>query len=146
MLCITKCAIHFHVVTFWHFLHIKERTSEYFESFHDCEGDKSFIWKKSIFKSKQFCCPVLSLTHFLKNSLLKKGLKRVERYMLICCIAQWMITWLMRGSSHIQSVLIGVQYWNCCRTFDIHLSFAIWIGQIQPKLLIGLVKNVLDGM
>ena len=41
----------------------------------------------------------------------------------------------MRGSSHIQSVLIGVEYRNSRRTLDVYLRFAIWIGQIQSKLL-----------
>ena len=45
----------------------------------------------------------------------------------------------MRESSHIQSVLIGVEYRNCCRTLDVYLRFAIWIGQIQSKLLYGLM-------
>ena len=48
----------------------------------------------------------------------------------------------MRGSSHIWSVLIGVEYRNCC---DVYLCFAIWIGQIQSKLLNELVTNELDG-
>ena len=52
----------------------------------------------------------------------------------------------MRGSSHIRSVLIGVEYRNCCQTLDVYLRFAIWIGQIQSKLLNGLVTNGLDGM
>ena len=50
------------------------------------------------------------------------------------------------GSSHIRSVLIGVKYQNCSRTLDVYLRFAIWIGQIQSKLLNGLVTNGLDGM
>ena len=45
----------------------------------------------------------------------------------------------MRGSSHIQSVLIDVEYQNYCQTLDVYLRFAIWIGQIQSKLLRGLV-------
>ena len=56
-----------------------------------------------------------------------------------------MIT-LMSGSSHIPSVLIGVEYRNCRRTLDVYLCFAIWIRQIQSKLLNGLVTNGLDGM
>ena len=39
----------------------------------------------------------------------------------------------MCGSSHIQSVLIGVEYRNCRRTLDVYLLFAIWMGQIQSK-------------
>ena len=52
----------------------------------------------------------------------------------------------MRGSSHIQSVLIGVKYRNCCQNLDVYLHFAIWIAQIQSKLLNGLVNNGLDGV
>ena len=52
----------------------------------------------------------------------------------------------MHGSSHIQSVLVGVKYQNCRRTLDVYLRFAIWIGQIQSKLLNGLVTNGLDGL
>ena len=37
----------------------------------------------------------------------------------------------MSSLSHIQSVLIGVEYRHCHRTLDIHLRFATWIGQIQ---------------
>jgi hypothetical protein len=40
---------------------------------------------------------------------------------------------LMSGSSHIRSVLIGVEYRNCCQTLDVYLLFAIWMGQIQSK-------------
>ena len=38
---------------------------------------------------------------------------------------------LLSGSSHIQSVLIGVEYKNCCQTLDVYLSFAILLGQIK---------------
>ena len=41
----------------------------------------------------------------------------------------------MSGSSHIQSVLIGVEYRNCCPTLDVYLLFAISMGQIQSKLI-----------
>ena len=41
----------------------------------------------------------------------------------------------MSGSSHIQSVVIGVEYRNCRRTLDVYLLFAIWTGQIQSKLI-----------
>ena len=40
----------------------------------------------------------------------------------------------MSGSSHIQSVLIGVQYQNCRPTFDVYLLFANLLGQIKSKL------------
>jgi hypothetical protein len=42
---------------------------------------------------------------------------------------------LMSGSSYIRSVLIGIKYRNCCRTLDVYLPFAIWLGQIQLKLI-----------
>ena len=42
---------------------------------------------------------------------------------------------LVSGSSHIQIVLIGVKYRNWCRTLDVYLLFAIWMGQIQSKLI-----------
>ena len=48
---------------------------------------------------------------------------------------------LMSGSFHIQSVLIGVKYRNCCRTLDFYLLFAIWMGQIQSKLIYTLVTD-----
>ena len=38
------------------------------------------------------------------------------------------------GSSHIQSVLIGVVYRNCCRTLNVYLLFAILLWQIKSKL------------
>ena len=41
----------------------------------------------------------------------------------------------MSSSSHIQSVLIGIEYRNCCRTLDVYLLFAIWMGKIQSKLI-----------
>ena len=41
---------------------------------------------------------------------------------------------LMSGSSHIQSVLIGIEYRNCCQTLDVYLLFAILLGQIESKL------------
>ena len=51
----------------------------------------------------------------------------------------------MWGSSHIQSVLIGVEYQNCRGTLVVYLCFALWIGQIQSTLLNGLVTNGLNG-
>ena len=44
-------------------------------------------------------------------------------------------SYFMSGSSHIQSVILGVEYRNCRRTLDIYLPFAIWMGQIQSKLI-----------
>ena len=52
----------------------------------------------------------------------------------------------MRGSSHIRNVLIDVKYRNSHQSLDVYLRFAIWIGQIQSKLLNGLVTNGLDGL
>ena len=42
---------------------------------------------------------------------------------------------LLSGSSHIQSVLIGIEYRNYCQTLNVYLLFAIWMGQIQLKLI-----------
>jgi len=42
---------------------------------------------------------------------------------------------LMCGSCHIQNVPIGVEYQNCHQTLDVYLLFAIWMGQIQSKLI-----------
>ena len=41
----------------------------------------------------------------------------------------------MFGSSHIRSVLIGVKYQNYRQTLDVYLVFAIWMIQIQLKLI-----------
>ena len=40
----------------------------------------------------------------------------------------------MSGSSHIQSVLIGVEYRNCRRTLDVYLLFPFLLVQIISKL------------
>jgi hypothetical protein len=40
----------------------------------------------------------------------------------------------MSGSSHIRSVLIGVEYRSCCQTLDVYLVFAILHEQIKAKL------------
>ena len=40
----------------------------------------------------------------------------------------------MSGSSHIQSVLIAVEYRNFCRTLEVYLLFATLLGQIKSKL------------
>ena len=39
---------------------------------------------------------------------------------------------LMCGSCHIRN---GVEYQNCLRTLDVYFLFAIWMGQIQSKLI-----------
>ena len=41
------------------------------------------------------------------------------------------IHFFMSGSSHIQSVLIGVKYRNWRRTLDVYLLFAILLGKIK---------------
>ena len=55
--------------------------------------------------------------------------------------AHWTTEWtapnafpVMSGSSHIRSVLIGVEYRNFCRTLDVYLLFAILHGQTKSKL------------
>ena len=49
----------------------------------------------------------------------------------------WLLkkTWIISSSSHIQSVLIGVEYWNYCWALDVYLLFAAWMGQSQSKLI-----------
>ena len=51
----------------------------------------------------------------------------------------------MSGLSHIQSILIGVEYRICHRTFDVYLMFAIWMGQIQSKLIYIHIFNLWTG-
>ena len=41
----------------------------------------------------------------------------------------------MCSSRHILDVLIGVKYQNCHQNLDVYLLFAIWMGQIQSKLI-----------
>ena len=50
----------------------------------------------------------------------------------------------MSGSSHIQSVLIGVEYQNCRATLDVYLLFAILLGQRKSKVNYRLVTYKLD--
>ena len=52
----------------------------------------------------------------------------------------------MSGSSHIRSVLIGVKYRNCHQTLDVYLLYAIWIGQIQSKLIYMFVTYIPYGL
>ena len=47
---------------------------------------------------------------------------------------------LMFGSSHIRSVLIGVEYRNCGQTLDVFLLFATLLGQIKSTLNYRLVN------
>jgi hypothetical protein len=42
--------------------------------------------------------------------------------------------WSMSGSSKTWSVLIAVEYYNCCRTLDVYLLFAILFGQTKSKI------------
>ena len=53
------------------------------------------------------------------------------------------IAFLMSGSCHIRSVLIGVKYQNWHRTLDLDpdLHFAILMGQIYKKLNYSEVPN-----
>ena len=55
-------------------------------------------------------------------------------------------SFIMSGSSHIQKVLIRVEYWNYCQTLDVHLLFAFWLGQIQSKLIYIFVTYELDSL
>ena len=54
--------------------------------------------------------------------------------------------WLMSGSSHIQSVLIGVEYRNCHQTLDVYLLFAILLGQMKSKVNYRLVTYKLASL
>ena len=67
-------------------------------------------------------------------------------FVLVRNIHMYLNKRVMPGSSHIRSVLIGIEYRNCLQTLDVYLCFAIWIRQSQSKLLNGLVTNGLDGM
>ena len=49
----------------------------------------------------------------------------------------------MCGSSHIHSVQIGIEYWNCHQTLDVYLIFAILLGQSKSKLDYRLVTHKL---
>ena len=46
----------------------------------------------------------------------------------------------------IQRVLIGVKYRNNCCTLDVYLLFAIWMGQIQIKLIYIFLTYGLDSL
>jgi hypothetical protein len=41
----------------------------------------------------------------------------------------------MSGSSHIRSNLVDVKYRNYHQTLDVYLLLAIWMGQVQLKLI-----------
>ena len=48
----------------------------------------------------------------------------------------------MGGPSHIQSILISVEYWNCQQTLDVYLLVSILIGQSQSKRIYKLRKCI----
>jgi hypothetical protein len=48
----------------------------------------------------------------------------------------------MSGSSHIRCVLIGAEHRNCHRTLAVYLLFAVWMGQIQSKLIYIFLTNL----
>ena len=50
------------------------------------------------------------------------------------------------GSSHIRSVLIGVEYRNYHQTLDVYLLFALLLGQIKSKLGSSHIRSVLIGV
>ena len=70
----------------------------------------------------------------------------MQSHIVIQCIKWKKKGSLMSGSSHIQSVLIGVEYCNYRRTLDVYLLFAIWMGQIQLKLIYIFVTYVLASL
>jgi len=38
------------------------------------------------------------------------------------------------GSSHF-CISNGIEYWNYCESLVVYLLFAVWMGQIQSKLI-----------
>ena len=40
---------------------------------------------------------------------------------------------LLRGSSHIRNVLIGIKYRNCRPTLDVYLLIAILLGKLDKN-------------
>ena len=52
----------------------------------------------------------------------------------------------MSGSSHIRSVLIGVEYRNYRQTLNVYLLLAIWMEKIQLKLIYIFVTYVLANL
>jgi hypothetical protein len=53
---------------------------------------------------------------------------------------------LMSSSSHIQSILIGVEYQTFQQTLDVYLLFAILLGQIKSELNYRLVTYKLASL
>ena len=54
-------------------------------------------------------------------------------------VVNFFFRWLMSGSSHIRSALIGVEYCNWCQTWNVYLLFSVLMGQIYQKLIDRLV-------
>ena len=54
--------------------------------------------------------------------------------LLICELELWFHLCLVHLIFKV-CILIGVKYWNCCWTLDVYLLIAIWMGQIQSKLI-----------
>ena len=48
----------------------------------------------------------------------------------------FLLTSFMSSSSHLRSVLIAVEYRNCCQNLDVYLTFcySAWANQIKTKL------------
>ena len=68
-----------------------------------------------------FCCS------FSSRRSLKHGSMRRKNISLT-------VLSVLSGSSHIRSVLNGVEYRNWHRILDVYLLFVIWMGQIQLKV------------
>ena len=71
-----------------------------------------------------------SILSILHRNVKLRLLKLLSNYS-----AKSIVIALMYGSCHIQNVLISVEYWNCPQTLNVYLHFAIWMGQIQSKLI-----------
>ena len=66
-------------------------------------------------------------------------------YLILSCFYFPIPNSLMCGSCHIQNVLIGIEHRNCCQTLDFCLLFAIWMGQIQSKVIYIRICNLWTG-
>ena len=86
------------------------------------------------------------LIHFSRINQGKEEIENRTQNSIIVSFDVFYEDFLMRGSCHIRSVVIGVKFQNCCQTLDAYLSFTIWIEKIQSKLLNGLVSNGLNGL
>ena len=100
---------------------------------------RGLIEKGSKFQFLLACwCPIVVLKAMfplLYVSFIPRG-----RSCIVCgtVMGEWMLLWsffklfeLMSGSSHIRSVLIGVEYRNYHQTLDVYLLFAVLLGQIK---------------